>query len=73
MAERRNKRLRRATPYWIRPQAFARMRSEIERAAEIHLVIASIYAELESPKHAKAETNESEGKEENAEGKEAQP
>ena len=47
------------------------MRSEIERAAEIHLVIASIYAELESPKHAEAETNE--GEEENAEGKEAQP
>jgi len=49
------------------------MRSEIERAAEIHLVIASIYAELESPKQAEAEANESEGKEENAESKEAQP
>ena len=47
-------------------------RSSISRAAEIHLVIASIYADLESPKQTEAEANESEGKEENAEGKEAQ-
>ena len=47
-------------------------RNSIRRAAEIHLVIASIYAELESPEQTEAEANESEGKEENAEGKEAQ-
>lgn len=44
----------------------------LRRAAEIHLVIASIYAELESPEHAEAETNEGKGEEESTTSDKAQ-